>query len=303
MNLHKLRLFVQLSRPLFLIGAMLFYALGLSMAHYFGVNIRWELAILGQMWVTLVQLSTQYLNEYFDAPQDVNQSQRTFFSGGSGAIGAGMLSRNTPLIAAAVSLTLTASMTVLLLRSAPNTPLLIILLAMIAFGAIFYSLPPVKLASSGYGELTASFIVANLVPALAFVLQYGEYHRFLAMSTFPLTALHLAMMLVFEFPDYATDLKFEKRTLLVRLGWQHGMSLHNLLIFSAFLILGLAIISGLPAAIALPAFIPLPLGLLQVWQMRRIAAGDKPNWNSLGMTAVVLLGSTTYLLTFGFWMR
>lgn len=303
MNLNKLRLFIQLSRPLFLLGAMLFYILGVSMARYLGTSIDWGLYGLGQIWVTLMQLSTHYLNEYFDAPQDISHTNRTFFSGGSGAIGAGKLSRNTPLIAAAVTLTLAASNTVVLLQRAPTSPLPILLLIMIAFGAIFYSVPPIKLATSGYGELTTSFLVANLVPALAFVLQNGEYHRILAMSTFPLTALFLAMMLVFEFPDYATDLKHEKRTLLVRLGWQRGMTLHNLLILSAFLILGLAVFSGLPASIALPVFIPLPLGLLQIWQMRRIAAGGKPNWHSMGLSAIVLMMSAVYLLAFGYWMR
>lgn len=301
---RNLLLFLRLSRPTFVLGAMLFYALGVGVARYLGASIRWDLYALGQLWVIMMQLSTHYLNEYFDAPQDQSSANiRTLFSGGSGAIGQGKLSRNTPLFAAAVTLTLAASLSVPLLQRAEASPLLAVLMIMIAFGAIFYSVPPIRLVASGYGELTASFIVANLVPALAFVLQFGQYHRLLAMSTFPLTALHMAMILAFEFPDYATDLKYEKRNLLVRLGWQRAMVLHNVLIFSAFLLLGLAILSGLPAAIALPVFIPFPLGLLQVWQMRRIAAGCKPNWQSLGMTAVALLGSAVYLLTFAFWTR
>jgi 1,4-dihydroxy-2-naphthoate octaprenyltransferase len=145
--------------------------------------------------------------------------------------------------------------------------------------------------------------VANLVPIFAFVLQYNDLHRLLVMSTFPLTALHLAMMIVFEFPDYMNDLRHEKLTLLVRIGWEKGIVLHNILILTAFLLLGLAATFGLPLAIVLPAFIPLPLGLLQIWQLRRISAGAKPNWTTLGFTAVVLFGSVTYLLAFTFWTR
>jgi 1,4-dihydroxy-2-naphthoate octaprenyltransferase len=286
-----------------LLGAALVYALGVGIARYLGVFIDWGLYFLGQAFVTLLQLSAQYLNEYFDAPGDVRNRNRTLFSGGSGAIGPGKLPRNTALIAAVTSLTFLASVSVVLLQQAPLSPFLVLLMVASFFGAFFYSTPPLKLAETGYGELTTSVLVANLVPTFAFLLQFQEFHRLVMMSTFPLTALHLAMMVVFEFPDYAADIRQEKQNLLVRLGWQRAMTLHNLLILTAFLLLGIAIWSGLPIAIALPAFLPLPLGLLQIWQMRRIAAGAKPNWTTLTLTAVVIFASMAYLLAFAFWTR
>lgn len=297
------RLFIQLSRPLFLLGGALVYALGAGIARYLGIRIDWGLYLLGQAIVTSLQLSAHYLNEYFDAPADRGNKNRTLFSGGSGAIGPGKLTRNTALIAAVTTLTVLASLIVLLLDRAPVTPLLLLLLVVSFLGAFFYSTPPVNLSRSGYGELTTSILVANLVPTFAFLLQHESFHRLLAMSTFPLTALHLAMMLAFELPDYATDLKYEKLNLLVRLGWQRAMNLHNLLILTAFLLLALAAGFGLPPGIAFPAFLPLSLGLLQIWQMRRIAAGARPNWTALGLTAVVLFASTCYLLAFAFWTR
>lgn len=299
----QLRLFIRLSRPFFLLGAALVYALGVGIARYLGVTIDWGLYLLGQAYVTALQLSAQYLNEYFDAPGDIQNQNRTLFSGGSGAIGPGKLSRNTALIAAVTTLTFLASISVVLLQQAPVSPLLILVMVVSFFGALFYSTPPVRLAESGYGELTTSILVANLVPAFAFIIQFHDFHRLVMMSTFPLTALHLAMMVVFELPDYAADLRQEKQNLLIRLGWQRAMSLHNLLILSAFLLLGISIWSGLPLAIALPAFLPLPLGFLQIWQMRRIAAGARPNWTTLNLTAVVLFISMVYLLAFAFWTR
>jgi 1,4-dihydroxy-2-naphthoate octaprenyltransferase len=121
------------------------------------------------------------------------------------------------------------------------------------------------------------------------------------MSTFPLTPLHIAMMLSFELPDYAIDYKYDKLTLMVRLGWEQGMALHNLLILGAYLILGLSMIFGLPTSVALPAFFALPLGLFQIWYMWRIAGGMKPNWMVLTLSAVLTFGFTAYLLTFSFW--
>ena len=301
--MHRFRLILMLSRPLFLVGGILVYALGAGIARFLGTPIDWGLYILGQIYVTTMQLSAQYLNEYFDSSADRDNPNRTPFSGGSGAVGEGKLSRETVMWASLTSLTILASLTVVMINVAPISPLLVSIVVLAFLGSFFYSAPPVRLASTGYGELTTSILVANLVPIFAFVLQYNELHRLLAMSTFPLTTLHLAMMIVFEFPDYLNDIKHDKLTLLVRVGWQRGMILHNILILSAFLLLGLAATFRLPLAIVLPAFIALPLGLLQIWQMRRIGAGGKPNWTTMGFTAVVLFGSVAYLLGFTFWTR
>jgi len=301
--IRKIRLIVLLSRPLFLLGGALVYGLGVGIARYLGTPIDWSLYFIGQAYVTTMQLSAQYLNEYFDAPADQKNPNRTPFSGGSGAVGEGKLSQETVMWAALTTLTILAALTVVLISVVQLTPLIVTIVVLAFAGSFFYSTPPVRLAHTGYGELTTSVLVANLVPIFAFVLQTGEVHRLLVMSTFPLTALHLAMMVVFEFPDYLNDLKYEKLTLLVRVGWERGMVLHNVLILTAFLLLGLAATFRLPLAIVLPAFIPLPIGLLQIWQMRRISAGGKPNWTTMAFTAVVLFGSVTYLLAFTYWTR
>lgn len=301
--MQQVRLIFQLSRPLFLLGGALLYALGVGIARYLGTPIDWSLYLMGQAYVTTMQLSAQYLNEYFDAQADQDNPRRTPFSGGSGAVGEGKLSQETVMWAALTTLTILASLTVLLISVVSLTPLLVGIVVLAFVGSFFYSTPPIRLVSSGYGELTTSILVANLVPMFAFALQTGELHRLLVMSTFPLTALHLAMMIVFEFPDYLNDLKYEKLNLLVRVGWERGMVLHNLLVLTAFLLLGLAAVFGLPLAIVLPALIPLPIGLLQIWQMRRIAGGAKPNWTTMAFTALVLMGSVTYLLAFTYWTR
>ena len=301
MSTHALRLFIRLSRPFFLLGAALVYLLGMGIARYLGFSLDWGIYFLGQAWVTTLQLSTHYFNEYFDSPADAANNNRTLFSGGSGALGKDGLPREIALWAGIATLTAATSFTVMLMRATNLNPIALLVMLLIFFGAFFYSVPPVRLVESGYGELTTSVVVASLVPALAFVLQTGEMHRLVAMSTFPLIALHLAMMLAFELPDYATDLKFKKLTLLVRLGWERGMTLHNLLILIAYLLFGVAMIFGFPLSAGLPALLSLPLGLFQLWYMTRIAAGAKPNWNLLGWLAVLGFGLTTYLLTFSFW--
>ena len=47
----SIRYFFQLSRPIFLAGVAVLYALGAGIAHYLGATISWEAYILGQVWV------------------------------------------------------------------------------------------------------------------------------------------------------------------------------------------------------------------------------------------------------------
>lgn len=299
--MNTLRLLIRLARPHFLLGGVLLYALGVGIAYYLGNPVDWGVYLAGQFWITLMQLSTHFLNEYFDANIDVRNPNRTPFSGGSGAIGPGKLPRAAALWGGVACLTAAASFTVLLMQQAVLAPATVMVMILIFLGAFFYSVPPVRLETSGYGELTTSFLVATLVPAFGLLLQMGELHRLLAMATFPLMVLHLAMLLAFQLPDYATDLKYEKRTMMVRLGWETGMRLHNFLIVSAYLLMGLAVLLDLPLRIALPALLTFPVGLLQIWNMNRIAAGLRPNWTALTLTAIALFGVPAYLLTFSFW--
>jgi 1,4-dihydroxy-2-naphthoate octaprenyltransferase len=299
--MESIILFLRLSRPLFLLGAVLLYALGAGIAHYLGTIFNWGLFWIGLVWVLVLQLSAHYLNEYYNAPYDQENENRTPFSGGSGALGPGKLPRRSALIAALTTLTVLASLTVLVLAQW-RIPLLPILIMGLAFlGAFFYSVPPVALERTGYGELTTSFLVAFLLPGYAFSLQTGEFHRLVAMVGFPLVALHLAMMVSFEFPDYANDLKHGKLTLLVRLGWQNGILLHNILVLSAFLLVGLALSFKMPVFAALPAFLSLPLALLQIWQFRHISRGLKPNWIALTLNSLAVFAAMAYLFAYSFW--
>lgn len=294
---------IRLARPHFLLGGILLYALGGGIAYYLGIPLNWEVFILGQAWVTLGQLGTLFLNEYFDGPADQDNPNRTLFTGGSGEIGPGKLPRAAALWGAVGSLAAVASLTVMLVQRANLSIVTVLYMTLIFLGAFFYSILPVRLEGSGYGELTTSILVAHLVPGFAFLLQTGDLHQLVLLATFPLVFIHLAMMLALSVPDFSHDMKHDKRTLIVRVGWQAGMRIHNLAILVGFFFLGLAVILGLPWQIGGWAFLVLPLGLLQIWTMNRIASGVKPHWGGLTLAAVVLFVSMAYLLTWSFWTR
>jgi 1,4-dihydroxy-2-naphthoate octaprenyltransferase len=300
---HPLILYLKMSRIYFLAGGLLLYFLGVGIAKYLGYTIDWMAAILGQLWVLTLQLATHFLNEYYNGPVDQFNPNRTPLTGGSGAIGPGKLSRQVALYSALFLLAFLASLTVVLLAMLDLPPEALLIMFLAFLGAVFYSTPPVRLEASGYGELTTSVLIGFLLPAFGFVLQTGSLHRLVAMSAFPLVTLHIAMLIAFEMPDYGTDMKYDKRTLLVRMGWENAMLLHNLMILVSFLLVLVAASFGYPWPIAIAALIPLPLGILQIWQMRQIAQGKKPNWLALALNGLIVFVAVAYMQAFSFWVR
>jgi 1,4-dihydroxy-2-naphthoate octaprenyltransferase len=297
---RQLKLFVLLSRPWFLLGAALLYALGLAIAHYLGEPIRVPLAVEGLAIVLSLQLTVHYLNEYFDADADQANPNRTPFNGGSGAVGPDRLARLTALQAAVVTLAFLALLLTTMLIRGETSSLSWIVIALVLPAALFYSAPPLRLVSSGYGEFAAALVISAMVPTLAYTLQTGAMHRMLFLATAPLVLFNFAMILAFEVPDYGTDLRFAKRTLMVRLGWENGMRLHDAAIIGAVVALLAGVLLGMPAHVSVGLLIVLPLAAAQAWQMGRVRRGARPNWTLLTGGAVALYSLAAYLTFAGF---
>jgi 1,4-dihydroxy-2-naphthoate octaprenyltransferase len=299
-SFRQVLLFIRLSRPQFLLGGALLYGLGGAIADYLGKSLDPITYLLGQVIITFIQLMTQYLNEYYDSEKDLTNTNRTPLTGGSGVLGPEGLPKNTALYAAAFSLALAAT-AIILLRAHTTVPFVAWGILILGFlGAFFYNIPPIRLITSGYGEITTSFLVAGLLPSFAYSLQTGQIHRFLIMSSTPLIALCFAMLIAFAFPDYATDLKLNKRTLLVRVDWKMGMRLHNIAIIFAAVSILVAFYLGLPRPVALGSLIALPLAIAQIWQMDRIRQGYPTRWRIFTYNALALFVLTAYLEMIGY---
>jgi len=298
----KLAAFLRLSRPLFLLGGIVLYALGLFVARYEGYALDWPKYLVGQLFVTSLQLATQYLNEYWDLESDKLNPSRTLFSGGSGVLSSGEFPREVALYAAIVCLAVNSAAAIALIvqYNAPPGAWAIMLLAFL--GAFFYSSPPFKLSASGYGEMTTSIIVAGLVPAFAHILQVDKPSFLILLATAPLVILHYAMLVAFEFPDFLSDEAAGKKTVLVRLGRRNGATLHNALIILA---LALAVIGSflhLPAKVAISFALTAPLALWQVISIRNLQHGEPVSFRRLTFGAVLLFSLTAYFVAFSFWV-
>lgn len=285
-----------------MISAVLTYMLGVGIADYLGVITHWNVIWSGLSLMLLLLLASAYLRAYFDLLENDTRSQmfRENWEE-SNRDSENQLRPGVLLQIALAALTAAALLALLLIlreRGNQAAQVFLLLAFLISF---FQGVPPLRMAYSGYGEILEAVLIANLVPALAFSLQFGELHRLLAMVTFPLTFLHLAMSLALSLPRYAAEVKYERNSLMSRLTWQRGMNLHNILILLAYVVLGLAAVFGLPWSLTWPGLLTLPVGLFQIWQILQIGSGSRPNWRLTTITAVSTFVLTSYMLAYALW--
>lgn len=260
--------FIALSRPAFLLGGALLYALGAALAVAGGATLDWGRFALGQVIVSAIQLMTHYANEYYDRESDrLIGAQRTWFTGGSGVLPGGRLSPRVALYAARITAVLAGGAIAAALAVEPAMSA-VGLLALL--GGWFYSAPPIRLVASGFGEWTTAAIVAFLAPLSGVLMQRGPIDARLIGVSLPLVLIHVAMLLTFEFPDFEADRRAGKRTLAVRLGRRRAGQLHNALLALAFVAVWLAAAAGwIETRIAAWTLISAPLAAWQFVSIRR----------------------------------
>jgi 1,4-dihydroxy-2-naphthoate octaprenyltransferase len=215
--------------------------------------------------------------------------------------------RNSPIsryfLPALAAFACLASLTVWMIAQRIFTPA-VLWITLLALTGVLVSLNTIRIAFfERFQEIILSFLMAVLLPWFGFLLQSGEVHRFLPIITLPLLALRVAMLLSYQLSTYARQLSQKKQTLMVRIGWQNGMLLHNWLILFAFVLIAFGNVLGVPLAIGMPPMAAILLGLWQIWSMRRIAQGGKPNWSGLVWGGVALYGLVVYLYAYSFWIN
>lgn len=296
------RLIWQYTRPMALLMSLLFYVLGLAIADYLATPLQWQKAIMGLTCILLLQLVCTYTKGFYDFSDA--RADRLLTPEGAKRRSMQELRRIqlTFLVLILTVLTAGAVLTVSLLAEGwLNLDIFLILGTGFAL-AIFYAVTPIGLVYRGLGELVELILLTNLAPALAFILQNGRFHRLLPMVTFPVTALYLAMLLAHDLPGYARDMKGGRKTIMTQLGWQRGMHMHNLFVFTGYFLLLASILLGLPWRIGAPALLTLPIGLFQVWLMIQISRGAKPRWRLLSLTSFSTAAIFAYLLIFSLFL-
>ncbi|HSL47223.1 MAG TPA: UbiA family prenyltransferase [Anaerolineales bacterium] len=285
---------LRLSRPLHLVLAALTYFLGASIANYLGKPFRTDSFWLGLIAVILAQASMNLLAEVFrpyNEPIVDGETRKDRLA-----------LRNNALYVSIAGLAANAVIAFLLYSNNHLSVTALFFLFLSLFLILTYAIHPFRFINRGFGEFVLAAHLAYVIPSIAYILQSDETHRFL-LITLPLTFLAFAYFIVMDFPAFAADNKYNRGTLLTRLGWERAIPLHHLFILLAFLFFLAAPVFGLSLSLLWPAFLTLPFALFQIFQLRNISLGAPANWTLLTATALSVFGLTAYFLSLTFWLR
>lgn len=285
---------LRLSRPLHLLLAALTYFLGASIANYLGRPFRTDSFWLGLVAVVLAQAGMNLLAEVFrpyNEPLVDGETRKERLT-----------LRNNALYVSIAGLAANAVIAfVLYIDQRLSVSALFFLLLSLAL-ILTYSIQPFRFVNRGFGEFILAAHLAYVIPSIAYILQADHAHRFLFV-TIPLTFLAFAYFIVLGFPAFASDTKYNRSTLLTRLGWERAVPLHHLFVLLAYLFFLAGPVFGLSLSLLWPAFLTLPFALFQIFQLRNIALGAPANWTLLTATALSVFGLTAYFLSLTFWLR
>ena len=272
-------IWLEATRPRTLPAAVAPVLVGTALAARAG-QLKWPAAAACLGFALLVQIGTNFANDYFDARKGADTAERV---GPRRAVASGLVAPGT-MRAAMIAVFAAAFVVGLTLLTYGGWPLLLIGLLSIACG-VAYTGGPYPLAYHGLGDLFV-FVFFGLVAvgATAFV-QTGALTSAAWLAGAGVGALATNILVANNYRDVETDAKAGKRTLLVKWGRGYGrvqFSLAHLL--AVFCPLGL-----IPLGAAHPtaaAAVALGAGCVGWVQIRRLRAVREP------AECIALLGAT-----------
>jgi 1,4-dihydroxy-2-naphthoate octaprenyltransferase len=284
-----------LSQPIKIILSLLAYWMGLGFAHYLGATLLPIPQFVGATCVVLLLAASSFLTEYF------RPSNEPIVYGETKKDREDL--RLLLLYTSLIFLAVVAVMMFLLSLSGFIFFESIIVLIFFIILCLVNALPPFRLVNRGLSELSDAILISSLSPALAFLFQFGKFNRLLLFFTFPLVLLALSYLLSLNFPAYIKDLKYERKSLLMSLTWQRAIPLNVAILLIAYLCFAAIPFLGVPFELTWPSLLTFPIAIYQVYSLRKLAEGAKPNWLLFISISTAILGLTTYLIAITFWMR
>jgi 1,4-dihydroxy-2-naphthoate octaprenyltransferase len=279
-----------------------FLLLSLALA-FLGASIAWYespdtfhlgYAVLAFVGILLAHISVDVLNEYFDFRSGVDlHTQRTPFSGGSGALPSGQVTPRQALWLGIGSLVAIIPLGVFFTLSIGwgLLPLLLVAAALI----VLYTPLILKM---GWPEWAPGVGMGSLPVLGAFFVHSGAYPPAVIFAAIPSGILVHNLLLLNEFPDVEADMTASRRTMPIVLGKRNASLIYSALTGLVYLwIIGGVIAQVMPplsllGLLTLPWAVKAVRGALGYQDMNRLVPGMVSN------VLVVLL--TQFLMGIGY---
>lgn len=291
-----------LSRPAFHTVGLFPFLLGTLLAYRLGGTFKGEVFVWGIIAVILIMLSTYWAGEYFDREGDAISLliHRNRFAGGTRLVPGGRVKERLPFIGSIVSFLLAGVIGVMLQFVYKTGPWTLVLGGVGALSGFFYSTEPVRLVKRGLGEIFIAFCYGWLPVAAAFYIQTARIEPIIHWLWLPIGSSVFNVILLNEFPDYEADRATGKKNLLIRLGFEKGTFLYNVMNILTVFTLAASPLFGVPTKVLL-FFLPFAImaGYLSISMVRRDYLKPKKLEVLCGLNIAVNLGaSLSYILAY-----
>ena len=139
-------------------------------------------------------------------------------------------------------------------------------------------LPPIRFLDYPLNEVMIGIWLSGLSVLFGYFCSDAVFSAKAVVVSFGLLFQFLGFVLMKDLRDYTDILKFEQNRLLRLFGWQDGMFFYGSFLLFSYSNFGLAIGLSLFTTLYLTLMIGVGFGLVQVWNLRKIAAGGAVNW-------------------------
>lgn len=217
MSRSNARKLLKIIRVHIVAGGFLAFSLGALLALANGGSFNPAMLVLAYFVVLLGDLSSHYSNDYFDVEVDKHIEKKKFFAG------SGILVDHPNLRSASRSISVSMlvcanvlAVAIFLFFEAPIEIFIVILGASLI--GWFYSAPPTRLISRGFGEAAVAYVTGFAIPAIGYLAIRGQFDPLFVYLAVPFVMYGYMLSLSLEAPDAEIDRKSGKRTLVVRKG-------------------------------------------------------------------------------------
>jgi len=229
-NSSKLSLWFKSTRPRTLPAAAAPVIIGLALAFYEN-KINLFIAILTLVAALLIQIGTNFANDYFDFIKGTDTDKRV---GPVRLIQAGLIRKNEMLAAFIITFILAAAIGVFLVIRG-GWPILLVGIFAIIFG-ILYTAGPAPLGYIGLGDIFVFIFFGIISVTGTFYLQTLRINTLVLIASLAPGLLSMAILTANNIRDIKTDREAGKKTLIARFGYNFGLYEYLFCIIAAHII-------------------------------------------------------------------
>ncbi|MCS7252665.1 MAG: 1,4-dihydroxy-2-naphthoate octaprenyltransferase [Armatimonadota bacterium] len=271
--------FMQIVRAPFFTATISPVLMGTALAWRLEGKFDIVLFLMALLAMLFLHAAANMLNDYFDhlsgtdwLANPIRLSAVASLTGGGRAIQDGIVQPQEMLLYGLSSLLIGISLGIWLVVLV-GLPLLLIG-ALGAFFAFFYTAPPIKLAHRGLGEFAVGMSFGVLSVLGSYFVQTGNLDWRVALASLPVASLITAVLWVNEIPDAPYDKAVGKLNLVVRLGVKGAAFGYFVLVAFAYIVLPFISLS-LSSPVPLIGLLTLPMAFVAALNVRWYACGKR----------------------------